>query len=107
MKFGIFYEHQLPRPWEEGSELQLIADALDQIELADRLGIDILCVSDTGGMILFGHKSTVTVSFDEFSATQFLVVPRTQTMPIQIYSMIQTGNYAAVNEYCSFDDKNL
>lgn len=33
--------------------------------LADRLGIDILCVSDTGGMILFGHPSTVTVTFDE------------------------------------------
>ncbi len=33
--------------------------------LADRLDIDILCVSDTGGMILFGHKSTVTVTFDE------------------------------------------
>ena len=26
--------------------------------VADRLGIDILCVSDTGGMILFGHRST-------------------------------------------------
>ena len=33
--------------------------------VSDRLGIDILCVSDTGGMILFGHKSTVSVSFDE------------------------------------------
>ena len=33
--------------------------------VADRLGIDILCVSDTGGMILFGHRSTVTVSFEE------------------------------------------
>ena len=33
--------------------------------LADRLDIDILCVSDTGGMILFGHQSTVTVTFDE------------------------------------------
>ena len=33
--------------------------------VSDRLGMDILCVSDTGGMILFGHKSTVTVSFDE------------------------------------------
>ena len=33
--------------------------------IADRLGIDILCVSDTGGMILFGHSSTVTVTFDE------------------------------------------
>ena len=40
MKFGIFYEHQLPRPWEEGTELKLFQDALDQVELADRLGID-------------------------------------------------------------------
>jgi len=33
--------------------------------IADREDIDILCVSDTGGMILFGHQSTVTVTFDE------------------------------------------
>ena len=33
--------------------------------IADRLGIDILCVSDTGGMVLFGHESTVTVTFEE------------------------------------------
>ena len=40
MKFGIFYEHQLPRPWGEGDELQLFQDALAQVELADRLGLD-------------------------------------------------------------------
>src|SRR5207302_11105763 len=40
MKFGVFYEHQLPRPWENGAELKLFQDALDQVELADRLGID-------------------------------------------------------------------
>ena len=39
MRFGIFYEHQLPRPWEAGDEEQLLRDALDQVELADRLGI--------------------------------------------------------------------
>jgi 3-methyl-2-oxobutanoate hydroxymethyltransferase len=34
--------------------------------VADRLGgIDILCVSDTGGMILFGHPDTTSVTFDE------------------------------------------
>ena len=33
--------------------------------ISDRLGMDILCVSDTGGMILFGHQSTVSVTFDE------------------------------------------
>src|SRR6266511_5553563 len=40
MRFGIFYEHQLPRPWAEGGELALFQDALAQVELADRLGID-------------------------------------------------------------------
>jgi alkanesulfonate monooxygenase SsuD/methylene tetrahydromethanopterin reductase-like flavin-dependent oxidoreductase (luciferase family) len=40
MKFGVFYEHQLPRPWDDGQELKLFQDALDQVELADRLGID-------------------------------------------------------------------
>src|SRR5260370_7659218 len=40
MKFGIFYELQLPRPWHEGGELRLYQNALDQVELADRLGYD-------------------------------------------------------------------
>jgi alkanesulfonate monooxygenase SsuD/methylene tetrahydromethanopterin reductase-like flavin-dependent oxidoreductase (luciferase family) len=40
MKFGTFYEHQLPRPWTPGAELKLFQDALDQVELADRVGID-------------------------------------------------------------------
>ena len=40
MKFGIFYEHQLPRPWQEDGEYQLLQHSLDQIELADALGYD-------------------------------------------------------------------
>jgi alkanesulfonate monooxygenase SsuD/methylene tetrahydromethanopterin reductase-like flavin-dependent oxidoreductase (luciferase family) len=40
MKFGIFYELQLPKPWGPGDEQQLVQDALAQVELADRLGID-------------------------------------------------------------------
>jgi alkanesulfonate monooxygenase SsuD/methylene tetrahydromethanopterin reductase-like flavin-dependent oxidoreductase (luciferase family) len=40
MKFGIFYEHQLPRDWDERSEHRLFKQSLDQIELADRLGFD-------------------------------------------------------------------
>ena len=40
MKFGIFYELQLPRPWAPGDEHRLYQNALDQVELADRLGYD-------------------------------------------------------------------
>src|SRR5260221_10755749 len=40
MKFGIFYELQLPRPWGVDDERQLYQNALTQDELADRLGYD-------------------------------------------------------------------
>ena len=40
MRFGIFYELQLPKPWSPGDEHQLVQDALAQVELADRLGLD-------------------------------------------------------------------
>ena len=40
MKFGLFYEHQLPKPWTENSEYDLLQQSLTQIELADRLGYD-------------------------------------------------------------------
>jgi alkanesulfonate monooxygenase SsuD/methylene tetrahydromethanopterin reductase-like flavin-dependent oxidoreductase (luciferase family) len=40
VKFGIFYEHQLPKPWAPDDEHRLLQNALEQIELADRLGYD-------------------------------------------------------------------
>ncbi|MBM3492514.1 MAG: LLM class flavin-dependent oxidoreductase [Alphaproteobacteria bacterium] len=40
MKFGLLYEHQLPRPWHDNAEHRLIREAIEQVELADRLGID-------------------------------------------------------------------
>ena len=61
MKFGIFYEHQLPRPWREGGEHALFKDALDQIELADRLGFD--CVWEVEHHFLeeYSHSSAPEV----------------------------------------------
>src|SRR5881409_4098732 len=61
MKFGIFYEHQLPRPWEEGSELQLITDALEQVELADRLGIDFVWEVEHHFLEEYSHSSAPEV----------------------------------------------
>lgn len=56
----------LQRKMKKGEAItQLAAYDYRTAVVSDRLGIDILCVSDTGGMILFGHQSTVTVSFDE------------------------------------------
>jgi alkanesulfonate monooxygenase SsuD/methylene tetrahydromethanopterin reductase-like flavin-dependent oxidoreductase (luciferase family) len=39
VKFGLFYEHQLPRPWTEQSEYELLQHALEQCEFADSLGM--------------------------------------------------------------------
>lgn len=61
MKFGIFYEHQLPRPWEEDSERRLIQDALEQVELADRLGIDYVWEVEHHFLEEYSHSSAPEV----------------------------------------------
>ena len=61
MKFGVFYEHQHPRPWEEGSEQQLIQDALEQIELADALGIDYVWEVEHHFLEEYSHSSAPEV----------------------------------------------
>ena len=40
MRFGVFYELQLPKPWYEGDEHRLFKEALEQVILADQLGYD-------------------------------------------------------------------
>src|SRR6266568_1373107 len=40
MKFGLLYEMETPRPWHALSEYNTYWQALAQIELADRIGID-------------------------------------------------------------------
>ncbi len=61
MKFGIFYEHQLPRPWDETSEETLIRDALEQIELADRLGVQYLWEVEHHFLEEYSHSSAPEV----------------------------------------------
>jgi alkanesulfonate monooxygenase SsuD/methylene tetrahydromethanopterin reductase-like flavin-dependent oxidoreductase (luciferase family) len=61
VKFGVFYEHQHPRPWEEGSEQQLIQDALEQIELADALGIDYVWEVEHHFLEEYSHSSAPEV----------------------------------------------
>jgi len=61
MKFGIFYEHQLPRPWHEGDEQQLFNEALDQVELADRIGIDVAWEVEHHFLEEYSHSSAPEV----------------------------------------------
>jgi len=61
VKFGIFYEHQLPRPWEEESEFRLIQDALEQCEFADQLGIDFVWEVEHHFLEEYSHSSAPEV----------------------------------------------
>ena len=61
MQFGIFYEHQLPRPWTEGSERKLFHDALSQVELADGLGIDVAWEVEHHFLEEYSHSSAPEV----------------------------------------------
>ncbi len=62
MRFGIFYEHQNPRPWEaERSEQQLLSDALEQVELADRLGYDYVWEVEHHFLEEYSHSSAPEV----------------------------------------------
>jgi alkanesulfonate monooxygenase SsuD/methylene tetrahydromethanopterin reductase-like flavin-dependent oxidoreductase (luciferase family) len=61
MKFGIFYEHQIGRPWEEDTERQLIQDALDQVERADSLGIQYVWEVEHHFLEEYSHSSAPEV----------------------------------------------
>ncbi len=61
MKFGIFYEHQIPRPWGEGDEHRLFKDALDQVQLADELGMDYVWEVEHHFLEEYSHSSAPEV----------------------------------------------
>ena len=61
MKFGLFYEHQIPRPWDEGAEHKLFQDALVQVELADKLGFDYIWEVEHHFLEEYSHSSAPEV----------------------------------------------
>jgi alkanesulfonate monooxygenase SsuD/methylene tetrahydromethanopterin reductase-like flavin-dependent oxidoreductase (luciferase family) len=61
MKFGIFYELQMARPWEPDSEWELYHNALAQLELADRLRYDHAWVVEHHFLEEYSHSSAPEV----------------------------------------------
>jgi alkanesulfonate monooxygenase SsuD/methylene tetrahydromethanopterin reductase-like flavin-dependent oxidoreductase (luciferase family)/putative sterol carrier protein len=61
MRFGIFYEHQMPRPWEDGAHEKLLRDALEQVELADRVGFDYVWEVEHHFLEEYSHSSAPEV----------------------------------------------
>ncbi len=61
MRFGVFYEHQLPRPWRPDDEHRVLGEALDQVELADRVGIDYVWEVEHHFLEEYSHSSAPEV----------------------------------------------
>ncbi len=62
MKFGLFYELQLPRPydsdqWDPDAEHRIYKEALEQIELADKLGFDYVFEVEHHHLEEYAHSS--------------------------------------------------
>ena len=47
MKFGLFYELQLPTPWEEGGTNRLFRETLEHVQLAEQLGFIVTDSADS------------------------------------------------------------
>jgi alkanesulfonate monooxygenase SsuD/methylene tetrahydromethanopterin reductase-like flavin-dependent oxidoreductase (luciferase family) len=60
VRFGIFYEHQIPRPWDDDAEHRQLQQALDQIELADRVGFDYAWMVEHHFLEEYSHGSSPT-----------------------------------------------
>ncbi|MCA1455166.1 LLM class flavin-dependent oxidoreductase [Bradyrhizobium sp. BRP22] len=86
MKVGLFYEHQLPQPWEDGSELKLFSDALEQIELADRLGFDYMWEVEHHFLEEYSHSSAPEAFLGAVSQ-------RTKTIRISHGICLSSPNY--------------
>jgi alkanesulfonate monooxygenase SsuD/methylene tetrahydromethanopterin reductase-like flavin-dependent oxidoreductase (luciferase family) len=83
MRFGLFYEHQLPRPWEPDAERRLVQDALEQIELADRLGVEYVWEVEHHFLEEYSHSSAPEV---------FLAAVSQRTRRIRLgHGIIQTA----------------
>jgi alkanesulfonate monooxygenase SsuD/methylene tetrahydromethanopterin reductase-like flavin-dependent oxidoreductase (luciferase family) len=61
MKFDLLYELQVPKPHDARSEYRVYHDALEQIELADRLGFDTVWAVEHHFLTEFAYSSAPEV----------------------------------------------
>lgn len=57
MRFGTFYQQQMPRPWSEGAEVKHFADHIEQAVLAEQLGYNSIWVTEHHFLEEYSHSS--------------------------------------------------
>jgi alkanesulfonate monooxygenase SsuD/methylene tetrahydromethanopterin reductase-like flavin-dependent oxidoreductase (luciferase family) len=69
MKFGIFYELSVPRPWDGESERSVYMNALEQVRLADELGFDQVWAVEHHFLEEYSHCSAPEIFLTACAAT--------------------------------------
>jgi luciferase family oxidoreductase group 1 len=67
MKFGMFYEIQVPKPWTADTEFDTYQQVLDQVQLADELGYDSFWTVEHHFLEEFSHCSAPEVLYGAIS----------------------------------------
>ena len=103
MKFGLFYELQLPRPadkdqWNDDDERRIVHETLEQVELADKLGFDYLFEVEHHFLEEYCHSSAPEVVLGAVAARTknirighgIVQMPPAQNHPARVAERIAT-----------------
>ena len=68
MKFALFYEIPVPRPWTERAEHEAYKNVLEQVVLGDRVGFESVWTVEHHFLEEFSHCSNPEVLYGAIAA---------------------------------------
>jgi len=103
MKFGLLYEMETPRPWNAMSEYNTYWQALAQIELADRIGIDYVWEVEHHFLEEYSHSSAPEVFYGAVSqrTKNIRIAHGVRLLPFNFNNPIKVAEQAAVLDILS------
>jgi alkanesulfonate monooxygenase SsuD/methylene tetrahydromethanopterin reductase-like flavin-dependent oxidoreductase (luciferase family) len=103
MKFGMLYEMETPRPWNALSEYNIYWQALAQIELADRIGIDYVWEVEHHFLEEYSHSSAPEVFYGAVSqrTRNIRIAHGVRLLPFHFNNPIKVAEQAAVLDIMS------
>jgi alkanesulfonate monooxygenase SsuD/methylene tetrahydromethanopterin reductase-like flavin-dependent oxidoreductase (luciferase family) len=103
MKFGLLYEMETPRPWNALSEYNVYWEALAQIELADRIGIDYVWEVEHHFLEEYSHSSAPEVFYGAVSqrTKNIRIAHGVRLLPFNFNNPIKVAEQAAVLDILS------
>jgi len=103
MEFGLHFEMEMPRPWNERSEYNIYWQALEQIELGDRLGFDFVWEVEHHFLEEYSHSPAPEVFFGAVSqrTKNIRIAHGVRLLPFQFNHPIKVAEQAAVLDIIS------